>query len=137
MIGTSKLVNIACPKLPQVVSRLNQLNGNAPKAVTRGLYGWAEQTRTAAIEVTPKNLGELRDSIHVPVPSPDECKVSIVAGGPAAPYAVRQHEKLFDNYTTPGTGPKYLENPINERMPKLSEDISRELDKEIGKVSQG
>jgi hypothetical protein len=40
------------------------------------------------------------------------------------------------HWTTPGTGPKYLENPINERMPKLGQEVARELDKEAAKVAQ-
>ena len=127
-------VKVSCSEIQTLTTRLAQLGGNVPKAITIGMYKWAEKTRTAAIEVTPKHLGELRDSIRVPLPDADDCKISIEAGGLAAPYAVIQHEKLFDNYTTEGTGPKYLENPINERMPLLKESIANEIEREIQKV---
>lgn len=82
-----------------------------------------------ALRRTPKRWGTLRDTLTVKVTGTDSCKVEIYAGGPAAPYAVVQHEKQFDNYTTAGTGPKYLENPINERKPQLATDLKRELDR--------
>jgi len=34
-------------------------------------------------------------------------------------YALRMHEELFEHYTTPGTGPKYLEKPLLETAPTI------------------
>lgn len=135
--ATSKFLSITCPKMAKTLEGLKQLNGAAPKAVARGMRGWGEQVRTAALRVTPKKWGTLRNSIYVKQDIKGAAStIAIGAGGPAAPYAVVLHEKLFKNYTTAGTGPKYLENPITEAMPKLDEAISTELDKEIAKVGK-
>lgn len=135
--STSKFLNVACPQLDGAVARLRELGGTAPKAVARGMRSWAEQVRTAALRVTPKKWGTLRDSIFVKQDVKGVASaISIGAGGPAAPYAVVMHEKLFSNYTTRGTGAKYLENPIREAMPKLDGEVSRELDKEIAKAGK-
>jgi len=128
-------IKIECPQLPRTIDLLKQLNGSAPEAVARGMRGWAEETRTAAIRVTPKDFGNLRDTIYV---KQEGTVTEIGAGGPAAPYAVIVHENLKSSvhWKTPGTGPKYLENPIAERIDKLDPAISAELDKEIAKVGQ-
>lgn len=43
--------------------------------------------------------------------------------GYRAPYALRLHEELFDNYTTPGTGPKFLERPYLANKGRYAEQL--------------
>jgi hypothetical protein len=64
--------------------------------------------------------GSKREQITV---KPREVEGTITYGGAGAPYAVVVHERINPNirYTTPGTGPKYLEIPtmqMAEEMPK-------------------
>lgn len=42
-------------------------------------------------------------------------------------YAVIQHEKQFQHYTTPGTGPNYLRGPLLEFSDQFIEDINTAL----------
>lgn len=75
-----------------------------------------------SLPITPMRDGILRSTQHVkpPVITRDEVKVEFGYGGPAAPYAWRVHElPESSNWTTPGTGPKYLEGPLQQRKPSL------------------
>jgi hypothetical protein len=79
--------------------------------------------------------GALRGSIHVTEPQFSVrgfIRVAVVAGGPAAPYALAVHEWVDPkvNWTVPGTGPKFLEEPLNEARP----GIERELEAALGRA---
>jgi hypothetical protein len=131
---------ITCPQLDTAKRGLQKLASTtsekgAVQAVARGLLAWGERTRTSKIiPRTPKDFGNLRDTITVKVTSNGaKATLTIYAGGPAAPYAATVHEKMDVNihWQTPGTGPKYIETPVNEEMPKLPGEVARETDKAI------
>ena len=127
-------MQIRCQQITPIVAKLKSLGKTSgPLAVARGMRSWGEETRTMIIPVTPKKWGNLRDTIMI---EQSGNKLAISAGGPAAPYAMRVHELLDTKikWSTEGTGPKYLENPINDRMPKLPDYISKELDKALNEV---
>lgn len=98
--------------------------------MARSIKEWAESTRTAAMRVTPKKLGVLRNSLYV---KQKGTATIIGAGGAAEPYAKSVHENLRSGvkWTTPGTGPKFLENPIRERMPVLGRALKKDIDEEL------
>ena len=74
----------------------------------------AEMVLAKAVAVTPEETGMLRESGTVTESDGGKTQ-EISFGGPAAPYALIQHEAPDGwNYTTPGTGPKYLETPLRE-----------------------
>lgn len=131
-------MTINCPRMRELSARLKEFRGSSVQAIARGMRAWGETTRTAAIKVTPKDWGTLRNTIFVDQNTTGEqTRLTIGAGGPAAPYAVVVHEKLSGvNWRTPGTGPKYLENPIRERMPKLDDRVAREVERETAKVAK-
>lgn len=64
---------------------------------------------------TPKDTGRLRADIIRQVLG---LKGKIVWG---KDYAVYQETKQFKNYTTPGTGPHFAENSVNDGVKKTSE----------------
>lgn len=70
-------------------------------------------------EVTPKDEEDLRDSGYAGVFQGPEGPMLEV--GYQTDYALRLHEELFENYTTPGTGPKYLERPFLENQSRYRE----------------
>lgn len=144
-------IEISCPELKRTMSGLKQLGIDGPKAVARGMRGWAEVTATEAKRVTPRanGGGALRNSIFVKREQTGAASAIIIgAGGNAAPYATAVHEHLSRhsppswknkpvlNWNVNGTGPKFLENPIRERMPKLDADVGAEIDKELRKVAR-
>lgn len=128
------MIDIKIPELSKTIEALTQAKSDVIHAIARGMRAWGEETRTAAIRVTPKDLGNLRDSIFVSQTVDGEKVVLVLgAGGPAAPYALIVHEQLSSkiHWSIPGTGPKYLENPINERMNLLDDDIAVEVERVI------
>jgi hypothetical protein len=74
----------------------------------------AEMVLAKAVMVTPEEFGGLRGSGTVNETNSGKTQ-RIEFGGPAAPYALVQHEAPGGwNYTTGGTGPKFLETPLRE-----------------------
>lgn len=92
---------------PQLAAQLKAARGTAP-----GLVGDALMSEGAAImddaqPVTPRDTGDLRASGSVDRTGPLQVTV-----GFGAPYAIFVHEAPESwNWTTPGTGPKFLERP--------------------------
>src|SRR3990172_9163537 len=82
------------------------------KIIRSELLAWGSERQTEILQVTPYKYGPLRSSIRVRMLSDTEIEFS--AGGPAAPYALIVHENLSPtvHWTTPGTGPKYIERPV-------------------------
>ncbi len=74
---------------------------------------------TKSRAVTPKDTGDLRASGYYDITRGQEGPALEV--GYTKEYAIYQHENLFENYTTPGTGPKYLENPFLENKGRYVE----------------
>ena len=143
-------VNIKCPQLDAAKAGLVELASMSEKgalhAVARGLMAWGQITATKAKYVTPKDTGNLRASIFADVKKAGGvARLTIAAGGPAGRgnvgnetnkkdvgYAQIVHEQLGQvKWRTPGTGPKYLERPIKEEMPKLPGEVKDEIDKAL------
>ena len=88
-----------------------------------------------ALPGTPLEHGPLRASQHVNTPkiSNTEVTVEFGFGGPSAPYAFIVHEMPSSNkWTTPGTGPKYLEGPVRAALPRLGGTLSPRVAKNLG-----
>ena len=126
--------------IQDVIRKMTALGSGAPTAARRGLRKWAEGVATISKDErcpVAQDGGTLRSTIKV---EQDSESVSIVAGGPAADYAHEVHEDFAwhkananfpdkINWTKPGTGPKYLENPINEKLDEAVPAMMKELDK--------
>ncbi len=144
---------ITCPDINNIKARLTELASMSEKgavlAVARGMFAWGEDTARRAKYVTPKDTGNLRASIHANVKrSGGKVTLTIGAGGPAGSgnidnetnkkhvgYAKIVHEQLGKVvWRTPGTGPKYLENPINERIFLLDDEVGDQVDKALEMV---
>ena len=78
---------------------------------------------------TPVDTGALRASEHVEGPTREGRKVSvaIVAGGPAAPYALTVHEDLEANHPRGGQA-KYIESTLNESAPYIGERVAKRIE---------
>jgi len=115
----------------QLARTLAQIGAGTAKEAAAALYAEAGLLATESIRRTPLDTGALRGSIKTlrPEVHPDNILVKIVAGGPAAPYALIVHEKMGSvNWQEPGTGPKYLENPVNEAAANWTERLARRID---------
>lgn len=96
----------------------------------------ANDVNARAIPLTPMLTGHLRGSAVTEVVEDDarEFRMEVSFN---TPYAAAQHEGgwvtgpnagvRIKNYTTPGTGPKYLESPLKAMLPRYRDVIGKSV----------
>lgn len=99
-------------------------------AVQRAQRLETEIEATECRRITPVDKGNLVGTIHVTGPEREgnRIKTSIVAGGPAADYAVIVHEDLEADHSrsnNPNGQAKYIEQPLMESKPFMAERIAK------------
>jgi hypothetical protein len=119
-----------------MIAKLQKIAAKFPDRVAAALYQIAQQILTEAKRRCPvaSDGGTLRASgmVSPPVRSGRNISVTISFGGAANAYAIAVHETqgphdppswkiMYERggmiqWTTPGTGPKFLESVINEYM---------------------
>jgi len=78
------------------------------------------------VNITPLKTGKLRKSIVVKKARKNSKYMAIVSKGNIAPYNARVHElEPPVNWTTPGTGGKFIENPFKENIKQIFADVLR------------
>ena len=111
--------------LTDVLRNLNltveRINGNTEKAIEK----CCQDLKRKAIDKTPMDTGALRRSGAVNVEKAGTKTVGKVSfGGGEVDYADIVHEMPNTvNWTEPGTGNKFLENPLKENAQKYLNDI--------------
>jgi hypothetical protein len=118
-------VFVSIPGLDQIHANIAKMGSEIAEKVNLTINRGAERIATSAKQTyCPVNTGNLRATIHVET---DSDGVSVVAGGPAADYAVVVHEDLgrVKNWRKPGSGPKYIERPALEEAPRIGEVLQR------------
>lgn len=97
--------------------------------------------KEASQAVVPYKLGDLRDAAYHEVSGGDEPELEV--GYRGLPYIWVQHEGgwinhmgrngpvRIENYTTPGTGAKYLETPFAERKEGYAHDLANAVVKPL------
>ena len=116
-------------------------------AITRGMRTWSEDTKRLSMGRVPVDTGALRGTVFAQTERKgDRVTATIGAGGPSAPYALAVHEHLSVHsprswrnkpnldWNVPGTGPKYIENPINERAKLLPVEVNAELEASLKRI---
>jgi hypothetical protein len=123
----------------QMIANLKKMADAFPDRVGAALYQIAQQIMTEAKRRCPvaSDGGTLRASGQVwpPVRNGRSISVMMSFGGAAEAYAIAVHETpssydppswhtMYENggliqWTTPGTGPKFLESVINEYEPVM------------------
>ncbi len=131
----------------QFAAKLRQLAADYPKRVAGALYVEANSIMTEAKRRTPvaSDGGILRASGQVSLPIIDGTKISVTLsfGGAANSYAIAVHEtpSQYDppswkimyqrggeiQWTSSGTGSKFLEQPLNEAMPDMLARLAARL----------
>lgn len=119
-----------------VEKRMEDFASRVPIVASRVLYQFGEEVMAASKEVVPVDSGTLMSTGYV-TPSEqqgDEILVTLGYGGPAAPYAGIVHENLDPHvrWTRPGSGPKYLENPLKERQDGLPDRMAEAFKEAFG-----
>ena len=129
----------------EAVAKLKAMAAKFPDVVAASLYKRAQIIMTESKRRCPvaSDGGQLRASGRVALPVRDGRKISVqMSYGPMA-YAIAVHETpsehdppswqvMYENgemieWTSAGTGPKFLEGPINEAMPTLAKDIADDV----------
>jgi hypothetical protein len=120
------------PRIEFDLSGMDALKGrlqSAPAAAFRAaaeqLYEDGEETMTDAKDnYVPVHDGILRGTGHVEQPqiNGDTASVQLGFGGPAAPYAAKQHEDLTLHHTVGEA--KYLERPLLQRIIGMAQRIA-------------
>ena len=92
------------------------------------MYQFAEEVMTDSKAVVPVDTGALMNTGKVMQPEADDTGVSVTFGygDESVDYAMYVHEELSAwktgnpiNWTRPGSGPKYLENPLKAKQDEL------------------
>lgn len=99
-----------------------------PDEVGRALYIETEIELKEVKRRTPVDTGELRASEHVVGPTRKFRTIftEIVAGGPAAPYAIYVHE---DEFAIHKVGQwKFIESVILESRPFMAERVAKRIE---------
>lgn len=112
-------------------AKLIRLRTKFPNEAALALRQEAEIEATEVKRRTPVDKGTLRGTVHVVGPVREgllggTLYVMIVAGGPAAPYAVFVHEDL-DAYHEVGQA-KFLESVILESRAFMLQRVARRID---------
>lgn len=112
----------------KVVARLQALARKMPNEIARALYEEALIEQKESMRRTPVLTGALRASHQVlsPVINRGDVSVSIVVGGPAAPYAWEVHENIDAEHKNGQS--KFLESTIMESRPFIPERIARRIE---------
>ncbi|MBC2855479.1 HK97 gp10 family phage protein [Cetobacterium sp. 2A] len=103
-----------------ISKRLNQ-------AVAKALNKYGERLHEEVLKATPLDTGELRRSIYKTEATEDSLTIEVGSRGAIAPYNVYVHEIPKTNYSTEGTGHKFLERPFEETKHLVSEFIKEEI----------
>lgn len=111
-------------------ARLLAIGQKYPDRVGAALRVETEIESTEVKRRTPVDSGNLRASIHVEGPIRDGKRVwtKIVAGGPAAPYAIFVHEDTETHHKVGQA--KFLESVIMEARPFLAARVAKRLEAE-------
>jgi hypothetical protein len=109
-------------------ARIARVGRTASNAAERALRIEGERIMTRSKqEFVPVDLGALRASGHVQEPTRRGKDVEVVMayGGPAAPYALIQHENPDFRHRVGQW--KYLEQPMREAEPGMADRLAKAL----------
>jgi len=111
-------------------ARLAEIREQKSRQIRAGLTDFGEQViaKAKSPEQTPVLTGTLRSTEHVePVTQTGNVyTVTVAAGGPAAPYAVRVHEDLEMRHPRGGKA-KFLEDPLNDLASQATTIVAEHL----------
>lgn len=113
--------------LADVLTNLNRVTREMELKAEKSIGQCAEDLLDKAIQKTPIDSGELRLSGTATVEKKGVESVGRVGfGGGQVDYALAVHETI-KNYKEPGTGAKYLENPLKENAQRYFNKIANDV----------
>jgi hypothetical protein len=113
----------------EMLAKFQKFAKKFPKSIAASLQKQCEKTMTRSKrDFCPVRDGTLMGTGHVSKVKVTRKSISCVLayGGPSAPYAEEQHERL--DFTHPGKGQaKYLEQPLKEDSGKYMSAIAKDV----------
>lgn len=118
--------------LNDLIELLRKGQKKAHSDVAKVMYQFAEEVMTESKQIVPVKTGALMATGKVlpPVESAGVITVELGYGDNAIGYAIYVHEELQSpsgnpiNYTRPGSGPKYLQTPFDQKSDLLAPRIA-------------
>lgn len=131
----------------EMVAKIQAIAKKFPDHVGQGMYQESQPIMGKAKKYCPvaPDGGTLRSTgtVHEPEVSGKRISIEMSFGGASIDYAVAVHEHLSAhspaswvaaeasghgiNWSTPGTGPKFLERAINEARPSFASKLARRI----------
>lgn len=128
----------------EMLAKLKKVTAIFPERVGASLYKRGQIIMTASKRLCPvgPDGGTLRASgmVHPPERVRNTISVTLSYGGAAEAYAIAVHEHLSEHsppswrnhpndihWNAPGTGPKFLERPINDAQSTLAHDVASDI----------
>jgi hypothetical protein len=121
-------ITINAMQQQQMIHKLRSMRQLVPTEVGRALLIETELEATECRRRVPVDTGALKGTITALGPYRDNDKVFtlVVAGGPAAPYALVVHEDL-EAFHAVGEA-KYIERPLFESAPYIAQRVARTIE---------
>jgi hypothetical protein len=111
--------------MAQVNANLRKLIQTLGKDAKKGLEDCALDLERRAQQLAPIDSGDLRGSSSVEITTAFDKPTATVSFN--TPYALRMHEDMSYTAKEPGTGQKYLENPLNENGKRYASRIKQSV----------
>jgi hypothetical protein len=134
--------------LEELIQRLNDSRRKLRQNVAKEMYQFAEEIMTDSKQVVPVLTGALMNTgkVFPPVEDSNSVTVELGYGDESVDYALIVHEELdmsrgsvFGplrkgakriaphpiNWTRPGSGPKYLQNPFDQKSDQLAPRLAK------------
>lgn len=125
MAAQSRIIDLSGDK--EFLRKLRSLGDQATTLVKAALLQEAEAIMTESKQQVPVDTGVLRSTGHVTPPesSRGHVVVTLGYGGPAAPYAIVQHERL--DFAHKVGAAKFLERPMLEAVNGMEQRLGRAI----------
>ena len=117
--------------LGSVLRKLNKQVGKFELGSRKGLQESGRFLKEDARAITPKDTGDLRDSLFFRTAvTPDGVTLRV---GASAEHASIVHEMpKTNNFTTAGTGPKFITRAINKNRRKILKTVRKSMKARFG-----
>lgn len=117
--------------LDAFIDFLARTQSDMPQVVAKELYQFAEEVMGDSKQVVPVETGALMNTGKVTPPTftSNGVEVTLGYGDESVDYALIVHEELQSRsggpikWSRPGSGPKYLENPLKAKEDQLAPRI--------------
>lgn len=118
-------------------NRIDEFKRTIREAVATGLYQFGNMVmEISKRERVPVDTGALMNSGYVALPEDNGTEISVTMGygGQSVDYALVVHENMNPHvhWKRPGSGPKYLENPLKESQDKMPDVVGDAVQKALG-----